>query len=893
MRWTRKLRLRFRSLFRGRRVEDELAEELQYHLDGLIADYIAAGASPDDARRAALREMGAIEQRKEECRDARGLRLIHAVLSDLRYSLRQLRKYPIFTAAAVLTIAVGIGPNVTMATIISSVFRPLPADDADRLAVLATTLSGNARIWQRLAYPDLQDYRAAATPFSDMAAWDLRAAGLTVDGRTDRVMATAVSGNYFSTLGLDPAAGRLILPSDGELGGTQPIAVLSHSYWSRNLGASPSVIGREVRIDGRPFSVVGVAPEEFHGTFTLLSSDLYVPLELFQSAARLSNRDVLAVRVIARVKPGVPLEEARASIETVAKRLEDDHPTTNAGRRIRVYWERLARPEPQGASQTPALAALFLMLVAAVLLIACANVLGLFLARGLGRGREMAIRRALGASRSGLVRLCVVEALVIAVFGASGGAVAGLALARGFAAVAAIPGFPLFLDFRLDWMTLSYVGFLLIISTLLIGLLPALRASRVDPRSDLSEGRTSTDGCRRQLMRKGLAAAQLAGSVVLLVVCGLFMRSVQGLQSVDLGFDASRVLLASTDPGAIGYESDRARSFYGSLDTAIEALPDVESAAASVFVPFGTGNSTPYIAAEGQPAPSSTSGFLADKHLVTGDYFRTIGTRLLRGRTFSTSDTSGAPKVAVVNEALAARLWPGEDALGRRFRTNSEADAPLEVIGVVPDAPYRRGEIGGPAVPRYFVSLDQFDAVNRTLHVRSRTAAAGTLTSSVTETIRRLDSAVPVYDVYTLERQINDGGGGFGAVKGAVLITGVLGLLALTLALVGTYGVLSFTVRARTREIGIRMAFGLTPGRVFRMLLRESWNIALFGIAIGLSLSVAAGKALEQFLFGVVPYDPLTLLSVVMLMGGISSLVGFVPARRASRMNPIETLRYE
>jgi ABC-type antimicrobial peptide transport system permease subunit len=238
-------------------------------------------------------------------------------------------------------------------------------------------------------------------------------------------------------------------------------------------------------------------------------------------------------------------------------------------------------------------------------------------------------------------------------------------------------------------------------------------------------------------------------------------------------------------------------------------------------------------------------------------------------------------------------LWPGEDALGRRFRTNSEADALLEVIGVVPNAPYRRGEIGGPAVPRYFVSLDQFDAVNRTLHVRSRTAAAGTLISGVTETIRRLDSAVPVYDVYTLERQINDSGGGFGAVKGAVVITGVLGLLALTLALVGTYGVLSFTVRARTREIGIRMAFGLTPGRVFRMLLRESWNIALFGIAIGLSLSVAAGKVLEQFLFGVVPYDPLTLLSVVMLMGGISSLVGFLPARRASRMNPIETLRYE
>ncbi len=893
MRWTRKLRLRLRSLFRSRSVEQELTEELQYHLERLIADHLAAGASPDDARYAALREMGAMEQRKEECRDARGLRLIEAIRSDLRYSVRQLRKYPVFTAAAVLTIAVGIGPNATMATIISSVFRPLPVGDADRLAVLATTLSGNPRIWQRVAYPDLQDYRASGTAFSDMAAWDLSPLGLTVDGRTDRLMATAVSGNYFSTLRLDPAAGRLILPADGELGGTQPIAVLSHSYWTHRFGASTSIVGRKVRIDGRPFTIVGVAAENFHGTFALLSSELYVPLELFQSRARLSNRDVLAVRVIARLKPGVGLDQARASVDTVARRLEGDHPATNAGRRLRVYSERMARPEPQNASQAPVLAVLFLMLVGAILVIACANVLGLFLSKGLGRGREMAIRRALGASRSDLVRLCFVEALVIAFLGASGGAIAGVTLAHTIASVAATPGFPLFLDSQLDWTTLSYLGILMVVSTLLIGLLPALRASRVDPRSDLSEGRTSTEGRRRQLIRKGLAAAQIAGSVVLLVVCGLFIRSVQSLQSVDLGFDANRVLLASTDPGAVGYDPDKARAFYQSLDTAVEALPEVESAAASVFVPFGTGNSTSYIAAEGQPPPSSTTGFLADRHLVTGDYFQTIGTPVLRGRTFSTVDTNGSLKVAVVNEALAARLWPGEDPVGRRFRSSSEPDAPLEVIGVVPNARYRRGEIGGPAVPRFFASLDQFNAVARTLHVRSRTPAAGTLTSRVTESIRRLDSAVPVYDVYTLERQINDSGGGFGGVRGAAVITGVLGLLALTLALVGTYGVLSFTVRARTREIGIRMAFGLTPGRVFQMLLRESWNIALFGVAIGLALSFAAGKVMEGFLFGVAPYDPVTLLAVVILMGGISSLVGFLPARRASRMNPVETLRYE
>ena len=893
MRWTHAVRLRVRSLFRARRVEAELDEELQYHFERLIEERIAAGASPGDARDAARREMGGIEQRKEECRDARGLRLVQAVWRDLRYSLRQLRKSPGFTVAAVLTIAVGIGPNATIATVIGTVFRPLPVRDAGRLVVLATTVSGRSRIWQRVAYPDLQDYKASGAPFSDLAAWDLRPVGLTADGTTDRLIATAVSGNYFATLRLDPAAGRLILPSDGELGGTQPIAVLSHAYWARRFGASPSAVGREVRIDGRAFTVVGVAAPDFHGTFALLASDVYVPLALFQSADRLSSRDALTVRAIARLDAGASLEQARASLDTVARRLDADHPATNAGRRVGVYWERLARPEPQTASQAPVLAALFLVLVGAVLLIACANVLGLFLAKGLGRGHEMAIRRALGASRSDLVRLCVVEALVIASLGAAAGTVAGLALARSLAAVASAPGFPLFLDVQLDWTTLGYLGILMVVSTLSIGLLPALRASRVDPRRHLSEGRTATEGRRRQRIRKSLAAAQIAGSVVLLVVCGLFLRSVQYLQAVDLGFDADRVLLVSTNPGAIGFDAARGRAFYASLDAALEALPEVESAAASMFVPFGTSNSTSYVAAEGQPVPSSTTGLFTDRHPVTGDYFRTIGTPLRRGRTFSDVDTEGAPKVAIVNEALAGRLWPNEDPIGRRLRSSDEPDVLLEVIGVVPDARYHRGEIGGPAMPRLFVPVDQADGLDRTLHVRARTPAAGALAARVTEAIRRLEPAVPVYDVFTLERQINDSGAGFGGVRGAAMISGILGILALALALVGTYAVLSFTVRARRREIGVRMAFGLTPDRVLRMLLRESWSIALAGIAIGLAASVALGRIVQGFLFGVVPYDPLTLLTVMILMAGISTLVGFLPARRASRTSPIETLRYE
>jgi ABC-type antimicrobial peptide transport system permease subunit len=283
---------------------------------------------------------------------------------------------------------------------------------------------------------------------------------------------------------------------------------------------------------------------------------------------------------------------------------------------------------------------------------------------------------------------------------------------------------------------------------------------------------------------------------------------------------------------------------------------------------------------------------LTDRHLVSGDYFQTIGTPILRGRTFSSLDTPGSPKVAVVNEALAARLWPGKDPLGQRFHTSPDPDS-LEVVGVVRNASYRRSEIGATAAPRYFVSLDQFDVANRILHVRSRSATPEALTTAVSALIRRLDPAVPVYDVHTLERQIGVSGSGFGVAKTAAVITGALGLLALLLALVGTYGVLSFTVRARTREIGIRMALGFEPGGVFRMLLAETWTIAVVAVAIGLALSLAVGQAMRGFLFGIAPYDPVTLTAVVTVMAVVSTLVGFFPGRRAARVNPIETLRYE
>jgi predicted permease len=673
----------------------------------------------------------------------------------------------------------------------------------------------------------------------------------------------------------------------------EPIVVISHSYWMRRFRGDPSIVGREVRVNGRPFTVIGVAPERFKGTFTLVTSDAFFPLQLFRSEARFSNRDVLSVRVIGRIRPDINIEQARASVEAVTRTLERDYPATNAGRQVQLHPERLARPEPQSASQVPLLAAFFLALVAGVLFISSANVLGLFLARGLGREREMAVRVTLGGTRWQLVRLCLVEAFAIAMVGAVVGTGFGMLLARA-AEKASAPGIPLSLEFRMDWSAYAYVTMLLLMCTLVVGLVPALRASHVSPGGDLSAGRTSTAGHRRQLMRKGLAVAQIAASVGLLIVCGLFVRSVRQLEAADLGFDSAPVLLASFDPSAVGYDGARTRTLFEAVDAELEALPGVSSAASAMFVPFGSGNSTSYVAADRDVLPSSRTGVLAENNFITADYFESVGTRFERGRTFTAADTKQSALAAVVNRTMAARLWPNQDPIGKRFRTSTDRTSVFTVIGVVHDATYRLNEIGGLPVARFFLSYDQTDQGGaRTLHVRARSANPESLAAAVEGAIRRIDPSVPVYDVFPLDFQIGNSSGGFGGPKGAAMISGMLGLLALVLALVGTYGVLSFSVRERTRELGIRLALGFEPGRAFRMMLKETWLIALIGTTAGLAAGIGAGRLIGRFLFGISPHDLPTVIAVAVAVGLVSTLVGFFPARRASRVDPAVTLRYE
>lgn len=744
-------------------------------------------------------------------------------------------------------------------------------------------------MFQRVSYPDYEDYVAAGTPFQDMAAWDLDQVSLEADTHTERVLISTVSGNFFSMLGIAPAAGRLIGPADDVSGG--PLAaVLSHGYWVRVLDADPSVVGRTIRVDGQPCVVLGVAPEGFTGVFKLVRVDAFMPLRVRVPAARLANRDDLSVRVLARLLPGVSLRQGQAVLDTVARRLEADHRETNEGRRVRVYSQRLASSEPQSADMTVALSVFLIALVGIVLLIACGNVLGLFLARGLQRQREMAIRAALGATRWQLARLCLAEAWVIAAAGAVVGAVGGVAFVRRAASAAAPPGFPLYVDVHMNWHVFAYVAGTLFVSAAVIGMAPAWRASHIGPGEDLY-GARGTATPRRQRARAALTIAQLAGSVAMLVVCGLFMRSLGYLESAELGFDRAKIVLATVDPTSAGYDEVQTRAFYQRVASDIDVLPGVAGVAQALSVPFGNSGSTARVAAEVDAAPTSVTGLLADRYVVSANYFETMGTSMVGGRSFSTADSAESPAVAIVNAQMAQTLWPGDIVVGRRFRESANGGRLVEVIGVVANARYRLDEIGGAAVPRYFLSVDQIFQPTRVLHVRVPRGVTPQMVSAIQSAVARVDPSVPVSDVFSLDHQVRFGSAGFGGTRGLSVVTGILGGIALLMALVGTYGLLSFSVAQRQREFGIRLALGARPVQIVGVVIRQWAVLIVAGLAGGLVFAAAGASALRALLFGVSPLDMVAFLGVALTFGVVALVAAALPVWRATRIDPLTMLR--
>ena len=813
-----------------------------------------------------------------------------SVWQDVRLGVRTLLKAPLFTVAVVLTLGLGIGANAAVFTIVNRLLlKPLPVRDPGGLYVLAVQHEGNNDP-HNVSWLDYQDFKDKSGAFEDLAAYDVGFVGLSTDNRAERITVSYVTSNYFSMLGVAPAFGRVLQPGDAAAPGADPILILGHSYWKKRFNSDPSVVGRAVVVNGRPYTVAGVVPASFEGVYALVEFDGYVPLSM-QPQDDYKNlttkRDQHALHVIGRLKPGLARTQAQAAVNLLATQLEAQFPESNKTLKARIIPERLARPEANSADQTPVVAGVFLVLVGLVLLVACVNVINLIMVRATVRQREIAVRAALGAARMRLVRQMLTESVILAVLGGLAGALVGKVCASLIGSIQLPGDLPFRFDLQFDWRVFGYIAAVALASGIGVGLLPALKSSRADLNTVLREGGRGTSGGGRQRARSALVVAQVAVSLVLLIAAGLFVRSVQSAESIDLGFDPSRVLNATMDVAQQGYDEARGRAFYDELLQRAKRIPGVESASLAYSVPLGYYNTSAYLEIEGQPVSTKERRPFAGYNPVSPEYLQTLKPRLLQGRFITAQDDERGRKVAVINKFMAGHFWPGQDAVGKRFRSTDLKNEWLEVVGVVQDSK-QQGLFGDPS-GYFYVPIAQTYMSQRVLQLRTA-ADPGALAPLVAREIRALDPDLPIFDVITMERMIQ-GPNGFFLLRMGALFGGALGLLGLALALVGVYGVVSYAASQRTQEIGLRMALGADRAEIIRLVLGRGLVLVAVGVGVGLACALSVSHLLTNLLFTVSPVDPLTFIGVPVILGVMALAASCVPAFRATRIDPAIALR--
>ena len=808
---------------------------------------------------------------------------------DVRLGFRTLAKAPLFTTAVVLTLGLGIGANAAVFTIVNRLLlKPLPVRDPGSLYVLAVQHEGNEEP-HNVSWLDYQDFKDKSGAFEDLAAYDVNFVGLSTDNRAERITVSYVTSNYFSMLGVPPALGRVLQPGDAAVPGADPIVILGHTYWKKRFNADPSVVGRAVVVNGTPYTVAGVVPESFEGVYALVEFDAYLPLSMETSDAyknMIAKRDEHSLHVIGRLKPGLSRTQAQAAVDVLGKQLEAQFPDTNKTVRARVIPERLARPEANSADQTPVVAGVFLVLVGLVLLVACVNVINLIMVRATVRQREIAVRAALGAARLRLVRQMLTESVILALLGGAAGAVVGRISASLIGGIRLPGDLPFRFDLHFDWRVFGYIAAIALASGIGVGLVPALRASRADLNSVLREGGRGTSGGGRQRARSVLVVAQVAVSLVLLIAAGLFVRSVQSAESIDLGFDTSHVLNATMDVAQQGYDEARGRAFYDELLRRAKQIPGVESASLAYSVPLGYYNSAAFLEIEGQPPSTKARRPVANFNPVSPEYMQTMRPRLLKGRFITAQDDQRGRRVAVVSQFMADHFWPKQDPIGKRFRSTDLGNAWLEIVGVVQDGK-QNGLFGDPQSFFYVPIAQEYKSL-RALQLRS-TRDPAALAPLVAREIRALDPDLPVYDVITMERMIQ-GPNGFFLLRMGALFGGALGLLGLALALVGVYGVVSYAASQRTQEIGLRMALGASRTEIMRLVLGRGLVLVGAGLGVGLAVALSVSRLIANLLF-ISPADPATFVGVPLILGVMALAASYVPAFRATRIDPAIALR--
>lgn len=810
------------------------------------------------------------------------------LLQDLRYAARQLRRAPGFTLVAVLSLGLGIGANATIFTWMDAVlFQPFAGvPEQNRLVSVSTVNSAGERLSS--SWPDYRDFQAQSRTL-DLWAAEERAMSLVHGGVAERAWGVLVSGNYFDALGVRATLGRTFLPEEGEVVDAHPVLVLSHAYWQRRFAARPEIVGQAVTLNNRAFTVVGVAPEGFAGSTVGLSYDFFVPMTMQKALLegdRLEYRGHRWLSLMGRLKPGATVEAAQAEVDTIAAALAREYPRSNEGMTasVRPLWQ-----SDDGAARSMRPLLFVLMgVVGAVLLIACANLANLLLARAVGRGREIAVRLSLGAGRGRVIRQLLTESLLLAALGAAAGLLFAHWSSGLFAAFAPPADLPVGLQAALGGRAFGFALGLSVLTALVFGTAPALAASRPDLVGALRDGAAAVAGGRsRRRLKNALVVVQVALSVVLLVGAGLLLRALEVERKLDIGFDSDRVLLAGVDLFPNGYDRGRGIAYYGAALEALRAIPGVEAASLARRVPLALGGtSSSRFEVEGY-TPRDDDPPQIYTNLVGADYLRTTGIALREGRDFGPDDRDGGLPVAIVNEAVAARFWPGQSPIGRRLRPGG--DTWLTVVGVAKNTPLRT--LGERPLPLVYMPIQQqFTSAAVAFHVRARSGDPAALAPAVTAALQRIDPALPVFGVRSLREATS--AATFGQRLASSLLS-AFGLLALLLATLGLYGVIAWAVGQRRREMGIRLALGGQRRQIFSMVVREGLRVAAVGIALGLAGAFGLGRALGRLLLGVSPADPLTYAAVVLVLGTAVAVACAVPARRAAATEPASALRCE
>jgi putative ABC transport system permease protein len=890
--WRRYLR------FWGPAPEADVEDELRFHIESRVREYVAGGMSEAEARRRALDRFGSVERARQEClvidreqeRTMSRAAFFEGLRQDVTFAVRTLLRRPGWTAMTVATLGLGIGVNAAIFTLVSNyLFRPMPVRDADRLVVIGTVEAGT-QLAGSTSYRNHLEMRALRDVFSDVTAFTAEALSLRAGaGEAERRLVDLVADNYFAMLGVQAQHGRMFTPE--EVKARQPLIVLSHDYWRRRFGADPAVVGTTIGVNGLPFTVVGIAPERFTGTENLVAVDAYAPATLYPqllgrpNADVLERRDMSTFRVLARLAPDVSVERARSGLATLVKRLEAQYPDQIRDISFAVAAERRSRPDIGVAHVMPRLAGVFMALVGLVLLIACANVAGLLLARGAARHHELSVRTALGASRGRLIRQLLTETLVLALSGAALGVALARVVTGALGQVKLAVDIPVRFNLEPDWRVYLFSLGAALVAALVAGLAPAFQGSQVDVAHTLRAGARSAGGAR-QRFRRMLVVAQVAVSLVVLICASLFTRSAREATRIDLGFRPDNLLLGSFDVSLRRYDRVHGEQFYRDLLERARALPGVRSAALGTHVPFGYNNNSVDVYVD-QAGSGTRRGHTAIFYnAVSPDYFATMGIRMLAGRDFSVRDDSAAPRVAVVNAAMAARLWPGREPVGQHFRLSAGGPV-FEVIGVVPTAKYIFISDG----PRPFVYLPlaQYYRPERMIHLRTTVSP-----ESVAPTLRglaaNLDPELPVYDLRSMREHLQHGIAFLFLHIGAALAA-AFGLLGLVEAVVGLYGVISYSVVQRTREIGIRVALGAGPGDVVRAVLRQGITLTLAGLAVGAVLSLLVTRSVAGLLVGVGAGDAVSYVVAALVLTLCALVASLLPARRAARLSPVTALR--